>query len=185
MTVYFPRRVAVLALVGLVALPSLLEAQRGRGPGAGRNPIAPLIDLRRELNLTPRQLVQLDSIERALIETNRALMAQYRGRTDSLPRMRRGQTLTDEQRAELRAQFEARRDSMRARRSELARNDSIARERAMAVLTDSQRVQVREWQAEQRGFARGRAMGQRPGFNRGFRGRPGGPPGRFRPPRGR
>lgn len=181
MTVNFSRHAVVLAVVGLVALPSLVEAQRGRGPGAGRNPVAPLIDLRRELNLTPRQLVQLDSIERALIENNRALMTQSRGRTDSLPRMRRGQSLTEEQRAELRAQFQARRDSMRAVRSEIARNDSTARARAMAVLTDSQRVQVREWEAEQRGFARGRAMRQRPGLNRGFRG----PPSRWRPPRGR
>lgn len=183
MTTNTPWRVAVLAVLGLVAMPSLLEAQRGRGPGAARNPVAPIIELRRELNLTPRQLVQLDSIERTLLERNRALMEQFRGRIDSLPRMRRGQQLTEEQRAERRAQLEARRDSMQALRRELMRNDSTARSQAMSVLTDSQRMQMREREAERRGFERGRATRQRLG-ERGIRQRS--PLGRgFRRPPGR
>ena len=58
-------RAAVLALA--IMTPVALHAQRGVGGGGrgsvggGGNPVAPLIDMRRELNLTARQLVQLDS----------------------------------------------------------------------------------------------------------------------------
>ncbi len=54
---YAIHRTAMLALA--LAVPVTLQAQRGmgpRGPRAGGNPVAPIIDMRRELNLTPRQL---------------------------------------------------------------------------------------------------------------------------------
>jgi len=154
-------------LLGLILLaaPVAVHAQRGAGPrmgGGAGNPVAPLINMRRQLNLSARQLTQLDSIERSLLQRNRAVQERMRAGMDSI--RPRGRQLTDEQRTQLRA----RADSMRTLRQQVMRNDSTARAAAMRVLTDSQRVQVRVRQAEQRGFVRGRATaragrGMRPG----------------------
>ena len=188
------RRLVPGLLMGLVALPSVALAQRGMGPrrvgpgGPGGNPVAPLIDMRRQLDLSPRQLVQLDSIERALLQNNRDVQERLRTRMDSLRRERPGRALTEDDRAQMRANMQARMDSLRPLREQIARNDSTARARAMAVLTDSQRVQMREWQAEQRGFQRGMAARRGPGAPRqGFRGAPPGQRNRMMPggPRGR
>lgn len=178
------RRLAGPAILLVAMFPAVALAQRGTGPRRTGNPVAPIIDLRRELNLTSRQLVQLDSIERTLLEQNRAVQAQIRSRMDSAPPRRMDRSLTEEQRAQMREQMRARMDSLRPLRQQIARNDSLARERAMAVLTDSQRVRVREWQAERRGFERGRMSARRgiDGPRAGFRRTPGS---RFRPPRGR
>ena len=179
--------VAVVALTMLV--PAALEAQRGGGPrgrmgGSGGNPVAPLIDMRRELNLSGRQLAQLDSIERALLQRNDGVRQQLRTRLDSLRPRTRGAS------EEEIARFRAEGDSMRALRQVIARNDSAARSAAMAVLSDSQRMRVRERVAERRGFEAGRRSTMR--GQRGFReGRPGpmgprmrGPGGRIGPDRG-
>jgi hypothetical protein len=131
------------------------------GMGLGGNPVAPIIDMRRELNLTSRQLVRLDSIERTLLDRNEVLRERLRARLDSArPRSRQ---MSEEEIARFRAEG----DSMRAVRRVIATNDSVARVAAMAVLTDSQRIQVRERQAERRGFMAGqrsrggRGMGMR------------------------
>lgn len=180
---YAIHRTAMLALA--LAVPVTLQAQRGmgpRGPRAGGNPVAPIIDMRRELNLAPRQLVQLDSIERAVAQRNEQIRARLRARLDSAP-VRRRDNLTEEQ-------IQARRalaDSIRGIRSGIVRNDSIARAAAMNVLTDEQRTRVRERLAERRGFAAGRASALRQGGQRGFRPGPGarGPGGQMRPGSGR
>ena len=199
------RRLMPALLMGLVAMPSVAHAQRGMGPGrmgpAGRgdggNPVAPLIEMRRQLNLSTRQLVQLDSIERTLLQNNRNLQEQLRARMDSMRPQRQDRAerprreMTDSQRvqmrSQMRAQMEARMDSLRPLREQIARNDSTARARALAVLTDSQRVQVREWQAEQRGFRRGMSARRGPAPRQGFRGAPPAPRSRMMPgaPRGR
>ena len=148
-------RVAAATLTLLVPLAA--QAQRGGGPrmnrmGAG-NPVAPLIDMRRELNLTGRQLVQLESIERGLLEPNQVVRQQLRSRLDSLrPRNRAS---SEEEIAAYRAEG----DSMRALRRVIVRNDSTARAAAMSVLTDSQRVRVRERTAERRGLRLGVEVG--------------------------
>jgi hypothetical protein len=48
------------------------------------NSIGPIIDMRRELNLTSRQLVRLDSLERTLLDRNDGLRNRIRVRLDSL-----------------------------------------------------------------------------------------------------
>lgn len=160
-------RAAVFALA--IMTPAALHAQRGMGGGGGEgrvgggaNPVAPLIDMRRELNLSARQLVQLDSIERTLLQRNEALRGRVRSRLDSLRPRNRQSSEEEIQR------FRAESDSMRALRQVIIRNDSVARSAAMAVLTDSQRVRVRERMAERRGFAQGRMSTMR--GQRGFRG---------------
>ena len=131
------------------------------GGGPGGNAIAPLIDMRRELNLSSRQLVQLDSIERTLINRNQTLRERIRTRLDSLrPRTR------ESGEAEIQ-RFRAETDSLRAVRQLISRNDSVARVAAMNVLTDSQRVFVRERMAERRGFAAGRMSTMRGGMGGG------------------
>lgn len=179
----FNTRAAVLALA--MAMPIALQAQRGMGPGMGPgmgrmggNPVAPLIDMRRELNLSARQLTQLDSIERTLLQRNEGLRGRLRARLDSVrPRTRQS---SEEEIARFRAQS----DSMRAVRQVMVRNDSTARVAAMAVLTDSQRVRVRERTAERRGFDAGRRSTMR--GQRGMReGRPGTMGPRMRGPGGR
>jgi hypothetical protein len=149
-------RAGVIAVA--MMLPVAMQAQRGGGGGRARmggggpggNPVAPLIDMRRELNLSSRQLVQLDSIERTLIQRNQALRERIRTQLDSLrPRSR------ESGEAEIQ-RFRAEADSLRAVRQLISRNDSVARASAMNVLTDSQRVRVRERMAERRGFAAGR-----------------------------
>jgi hypothetical protein len=137
------------------------------------NPVAPLIDMRRELNLSTRQLTQLDSIERSLLARNRTIRERLQAGRDTNMRPRMRQQMTDSQRTAMRARMTVRSDSMRVVRSEIVRNDSTARAAALRVLTDSQRTQVQLRQAERRGFAAGRAAAQR--GQRGFRGsdRPG------------
>jgi hypothetical protein len=180
-------------MLGMAALPALTSAQPGRGargggPGPGSNPIAPLIDMRRELDLSTRQLVQLDSIERTLLRRNRDLTQGIQGRRDTALARRPRQELTEDERQALRSRMQARRDSIQPLLTELRRNDSTARAAALRVLTDSQRVRVREFQAERRGFARGQGMAgmarrgqmERGLGGRGFRGEMG-PRGRFAP----
>ena len=159
-------------LAAAIMMPVVLQAQRGGGMGGARgmgmgpggpggNPVAPIIDMRRELNLTSRQLVRLDSIERSLYDRNQVLRERLRARLDTA--RPRGRPTTEEEIARFRAEG----DSMRAVRRVIATNDSVARVAALAVLTDSQRVQVRERVAERRGFMAGqrsrggRGMGAR------------------------
>jgi hypothetical protein len=158
------RRAAVFAIA--MTMPGALQAQRGQGGGPGSNPVAPLIDMRRELNLSARQLVQLDSIERGLIQRNQALRERLRSRLDSVRPRARQSSEEEIQR------FRAEADSMRAVRQVIVRNDSVARASAMSILTDSQRVRVRERMAERRGFDAGRMSTMR--GQRGLRGRQGG-----------
>jgi hypothetical protein len=143
--------------------------------GGGGNPVAPLIDMRRELNLSSRQLVQLDSIERTLLQRNETLRGRLRTRLDSL-RPRNRQSSEEEI-----ARFRAEGDSLRALRQVMVRNDSVARAGAMAVLNDSQRVRVGErmaFDAGRRSAVRGGQGGirsGRQGMQGGGRGmRPGG-----------
>lgn len=159
------RRWVALLAIGMAIGPTAL-AQRGggsvpaerpvAGPIGAQNPIAPLIALRRQLNLTPRQLVALDSIEHSLLQRNQTLRQRLQAQRDSLMRAART-AQTREERQALRSRLV---DSLRPLRQQIARNDSLARAQAMAILTDSQRARVREFQAERRGFARGLAAGR-------------------------
>jgi Spy/CpxP family protein refolding chaperone len=164
-------RAAVIALA--MMMPVAMHAQQGRvggrggRMGPGGNPVAPLIDMRRELNLSARQLTQLDSIERTLAKRNESLRNRMRTRLDSIrPRTRQSGE------AEIQ-RFRAESDSVRALRQLISRNDSTARVAAMNVLSDSQRVRVTERMAERRGFERGRMSTMQRDGGRALRGRQG------------
>ncbi len=149
--------------VAMIALPAFATAQGGRGPGMGPppgpNPVSSLIDMRRQLDLTPRQVAALDSIERSLAQRNGAVLQRLQSRRDSLVPNRERRGLTPDERTALRARL----DSLAPLRAQIQRNDSTAGAAAFRVLTDSQRARVSEMQAAQRGFAMGRAMGRRGG----------------------
>lgn len=191
-----------IALVGAIVAPLVLGAQGpARGPGgpggppaAGEIPAASvthILNARRALDLTPRQIVQLDSIERALFVERRAVGERMRTLRDSVggqarERVARGErAMTDAQRDSVRSRMQALRPQLERLRS----RDSSARAAAQRVLTDAQRQQVREMQAEERGRQRGlreargaQMRGQMRGQPRGgMRGQaPGGMPGGMR-----
>lgn len=168
-----------LALAGLLLAPALVLAQAPGGRGAPRGPGAPgapgagprgeappaavthILNARRQLDLTSRQVAQLDSMERVLWTEREKLRNEAR------------QAPRDSVRANMRTQMQA-----------LRQRDSTSRVAAERILTDAQRGKLREMQAERRGYARGRReAGMRQGPRGGQQGRmqggqrPGGRPG--------
>lgn len=171
MTTTFRRLTLVL---GALALPALASAQQPVGPrGAVRRPMPPaerpdvpradvthILNARRQLDLTPRQVAQLDSIERAQFAARRADQERMRAFRDSLrgnitARAREGVS-RDSLRAQARARLEAQRPAM----EQMRRRDSTARAAAERVLNETQRGQLREMLAERRGFERGLRAGR-------------------------
>lgn len=201
------RRLTLVAgtlALGALALPSPVVAQQP-APRVRELPRADatrILNLRRVLDLTPRQVSQLDSIERVQVAARRAMAEQMRARRDSMAgargaavgagamRQRRaaGQVLRDSARAMTPERRAAMRDSMRqraeARMAELRpqmqqarQRDSASRAAAERVLNDAQRQRLRELQAEERGRQRGlreaRVRGGRPAAARPGAARPG------------
>lgn len=169
-----------LALSAL-ALPVLASAQTPAGArGAQRPPMARglpqadvsrILNARRALDLTPRQVAQLDSIERAQFAARRAdqeRMRQMRDTATGAMRQRAAAGVPrDSMRAQTRAQMQARMETMRPQMEQMRRRDSSARAAAERVLTDTQRQQLRVMQAEARGYQRGVREGR--GARRGAR----------------
>jgi hypothetical protein len=169
-----PRRALVAGAFLLV--PLALGAQRPdrqRRERAPRNSISALIDARRELDLTSRQLAQLDSIERSVESRNGAIAERLRAARDSQLTARRRSPAErmprdSADRARRRELALADRDSMRGRlealrplREEIWRNDSTARAGAERILTDPQRQRLREIEIERRAEMRGRMLAMR------------------------
>lgn len=193
----------VLAIAGLLAgFGGLASAQqapaapRGAAPGArpmaGRA-IAPraggvtaILNARRALELTPRQVAQLDSIERGLHADRQRVTAAMRPAMDSLRQRVRTQGVPRDSaaRRQMMQQSEQRRAAMRPQMEQLRQRDSAATATAERLLNDTQRTKWREMQAERRGFARGVQAGRGAGRGGAVRGRPGqgGRPGAVRGP---
>lgn len=140
--------------------------------------VTAIINLRRRLELTPRQLMQLDSIERGVAAQRTALMAQLRaearrsggpGGPGAVPRVGAVRPMPDSVRARLAA--------LRPQVEQLRRTDSAATAAAERILTEPQRAQLREARAfargrasAARGAARGAGMRARGGMRGGMRG---------------
>lgn len=136
-----------------------------------------LLNARRRLELTPRQVMQLDSIERTQVAARRAnaerMRATMRAGRDTTQataqaraeRRRAMREMTTEQREAMRTamrdSMEARREAMRPEMERMRAADSTARAAAERVLTDAQRQELRVMQAEARGRAQGRREAQR------------------------
>jgi hypothetical protein len=162
------RRTLLAATV--LALPLLSAGAQGRrrptpAPG-GAPPISAteLLDARRELDLSPRQVARLDSIERSQFAQRRTLMQQMQRQRDSVCANRTPCRLSDEERESFRGRLGS--ESFR-------RSDSLGRSLAFSVLDSTQRGRVQGWRQGQRRAMMsqgrmGRDMGPR-GMGRGFR----------------
>ena len=186
-----------LALTGVLLLPSALVAQapgaegrpggrgapRAQGPGAGPRGEMPapgvtqILNARRHLDLTARQVAQLDSMERVLWTERERLRAQAEPQRDSLrtsmrQQMERGARPRQDSaaRATMRREAEERMARLRPQMQALRQRDSTTRIAAERVLTDGQRTKLREMQAERRGFERGRREGMQRDMRGGARG---------------
>jgi len=173
------RRLTIAAgALGAMALPMAAQAQQAARREPPRADVTRILNLRRVLDLTPRQVAQLDSMERVQHAARRATMERMRGqmvaRRDSMrpARMRTDSArprMTPEQRNaardSMRATMLARREAMRPQMEEARRRDSVTRAAAERVLNDTQRQKLRELQAEERGRQRGlrEARGERGG----------------------
>lgn len=110
-----------------------------------------LLNRRRQLELTPRQVTQLDSIERVLFTERKAMVERMQGQRRALQAQgQQGRPISP--------------DSMRARMQQLQphvaqwrQRDSVALASAERLLTEAQRQKLRELRA----YARGRADARR------------------------
>jgi septal ring factor EnvC (AmiA/AmiB activator) len=163
-----------------------------------------ILNARHALDLTPRQVAQLDSMERVLWTERKKLRAQIAPQRDSLrnsvrQQVERGARPRQDSvaRATMQNEAEARMARIRPQMQALRQRDSTMRIAAERLLTDAQRGRLREMQAEHRGYERGRREAGprgvmrdgRPGRNQGRLwggqrpgGRPGAPQGGARPP---
>lgn len=177
------RRFTMVAGALALAWPALSAAQQP-APRIRELPRADatrILNLRRVLDLTPRQVAQLDSIERVQVAERRAMVEQARQRRDSLGggaagrmvparagaagAVRRGMVrdsiarMTPEARQAMRDSVartaRARMDAMRPQMEQMRQRDSVRRAAAERVLNDAQRQRLRELQAEARGRQQG------------------------------
>jgi len=173
-----------LALAGLLIAPTMVLAQAPGGRGAPRAPgaagapgagprgamppsaVTQILNARRQLDLTPRQVVQLDSMERVLWTEREKLRAQAEPQRDSLrasvrQQVERGARPRQDSaaRATMRREAEERMARVRPQMQALRQRDSTTRIAAERILTDAQRGKLREMRAERRGFERGRREG--------------------------
>lgn len=160
-----PVTVALAAL--LVAAPALVTAQQGvrapQGRGVGPGAVTRLLNARRQLDLTPRQIAQLDSLERLQYAERRAFAERMRPQRDSLMQRARTGARTPAMRDSLRAQARARQQANRPQVEQFRKRDSALNAAAERILNDTQRQKVRELQAERRGFERGMRAGRQQG----------------------
>jgi hypothetical protein len=164
-------------LAGFGGVATAQQAPAGpRGPGSGPTPgraeaprngggVTAILNARRVLDLTPRQVAQLDSIERGLHAERQRVTAAMRPAMDSMRQRVREQGIPRDpaQRQQLQQQAEQRRAALRPQLEQLRTRDSAATATAERLLTDAQRGTLREMRAERRGFERGMRAGRGPG----------------------
>lgn len=166
-------QLSTLALAGLMLVgssiataqaPDRAPTARRPMPGAAARGlgVTEILNARRALDLSARQVAQLDSIERALWADRQRLQAQMRPMGDSLrARVRRdGAPRDSASRAAMRRQMETQQAAIRPQMQQLRQRDSTARAAADRILNDTQRTKLREMQAERRGFERGMRAGR-------------------------
>ncbi|MEP7346851.1 MAG: hypothetical protein ABI877_16380, partial [Gemmatimonadaceae bacterium] len=147
------RRILVAALVTVAGTAQAQSARRGGPPAESMGSFGSaglatrLIDARRELNLTPRQLLALDSLERAEFTQRKQAMETMRARRDSICANRRPCELTREERQK----FMGGPAGIEARVGDRLRTDSLRRTRIMGMLDTTQRRLADRLQSRERG----------------------------------
>lgn len=125
---------------------------------APRTPSATeLLERRRDLDLTPRQVARLDSIEREQFTARRAARERMLQVQDSICGDRRPCVLSPDEAQRFRAQ----REQMRPQREQMMRADSASRSRAYAVLDSTQRTRLQSVREQRVTRQRGSAMRNR------------------------
>jgi len=132
-----------LAMPPMPAMPAAQGMQARMGMGVTR-----LLNLRRQLELTPRQVMQLDSVERVLFAERKAMMERMQGERRALQQQRRPMSPDS-----MRARMQQRQPQM----AQWRQRDSVALASAERLLTEPQRQKLREIRA----YARGRADAMR------------------------
>ena len=152
-------------------------ARSAQGPRRADLPgaeVTALLNARRQLDLTPRQVAQLDSLERIQHAERSKFQESMRVRRDSAMQRQRaarapggapggapGATVPrDSMRARMQGQMQAERAALQPQLDQMRRRDSTFRMAADRVLNDTQRQKVRELQAERRGYERGLRAGR-------------------------
>jgi len=175
----FSHRLVVLALAGLPAVivaqrpqpplppqaglppaaaPQLrqrlvLQAQgapRRLGGAIGQPGVTRLLNLRRQLELTPRQVTQLDSIERGLFAERKAMLERMQAERRAVPPQGQARPLAPDS-------LRARMQRLQPQMAQWRQRDSLALASAERLLTEPQRQKLREIRA----YARGRADAMR------------------------
>ena len=142
------------APAGAAAFTFVTARQNGRARAAGsprQAGVTRLLNLRRQLDLTPRQVAQFDSIERLVVAEQRAVMERMRAERGGRPPVGQGRMSPDSMRSGM--------PRLQPQMAQLRQRDSVTTAAAERLLTDAQRGTLRELRA----FARGRAAGLRPG----------------------
>ena len=148
------RMISTLTLgAALLVAPTVLMSQAGQG--APQSPITHLLNARRQLDLTPRQVAQLDSLERIQYAEHEQFNARMRSARDSMMTRGRPGDRLPAARDSMQAQMRARREAERPQLDQRRRRDSSMSAAADRILNDTQRQRVREMQAERRGYERG------------------------------
>lgn len=155
-------RTPLLAIALSAPLMVWAQPDRPRRPDRPGISASELLDARRQLDLSPRQVARLDSIERAEFRRRDSMRQRMTTLRDSVCPGRQRCDLSSEQRQTLRQRMDALRDT---------RGDSIGRSMAMGLLDSTQRGRVQGWRMSQ-----GRSMQGPRGFGPATRGR-GNPPG--------
>jgi hypothetical protein len=153
----------------VLALPLLSAGAQGRrrpAPAASDTPpisATELLDARRQLDLTPRQVARLDSIERSQLAQRRSFMQQMQKQRDSVCANRTPCRLSDEERLAFRNRMGG------SEANAFRRSDSLGRSLAYSLLDSTQRGRVQGWrQGERRAMMTRGRMG--PGMGPGGRG---------------
>jgi hypothetical protein len=153
--------------------PAVPGARGAQGPRRAELPgadVTALLNARRQLDLTPRQVAQLDSLERIQHAERSKFQESMRARRDSAMQRQRAVRAQggapgagagaspmsrDSLRARMQAQVRTERAALQPQLDQMRRRDSTFRMAADRVLNDTQRQKVREMQAERRGYERG------------------------------
>jgi hypothetical protein len=147
-------RVQRCLILALTALPVLASAQRPQPAvpgGAIRQPgVTRLLNLRRQLELTPRQVTQLDSMERVLFAERKAMMERMQGERRALQQRGQERPISPDS-------LRARLQRLQPQAAQWRQRDSVALASAERLLTEPQRQKLREIRA----YARGRADAMR------------------------
>lgn len=165
-----PRLFPLVAAAALLPATTLAQPRPPRPAAEGRPPVmaqagvSALLEARRELDLTPRQVAQLDSIERSLFTQRRQTMERMRTVRDSVCGGRGPCRLTEAQRTTMAERFG--RGTVAGPLASLRRSESAGRAMALGMLDSTQRGMVRGWRqrmgrpsAGTLGFGPGRGLG--------------------------